>query len=150
MGHTYSSLLYHIVFSTKNRAPVIAPELSTRLFAYMGGIARQFGVPLAVNGTTDHVHLLVSLRPVTSVSEILRVVKTNSCRWVHEEYPDQRRFAWESGYGAFSVSGSNLAKVSDYIESQQERHRKISFQQEFASLLRKHGLAVYEDRTVNE
>jgi REP element-mobilizing transposase RayT len=144
MGHTYTSLIYHVVFSTKSRAPMITPDLSMRLFPYIFGIVRQFGVPIIVNGTADHVHLLVSLRPAISISELVRVVKTNSCRWVHEQYPERRRFGWESGYGAFSVSGSKAAHVRDYITSQQERHRRISFQEEFASLLRKHGIAAYE------
>ncbi len=144
MGHTYTKLVYHIVFSTKSRVAMITPDLSGRLFPYISGIVRQFGVPIIVNGTADHVHLLVSLRPAASLSELLRVVKTNSSRWVHEQYPERRQFGWESGYGAFSVSGSRLAQVRDYIASQQERHRKLSFQQEFAALLRKHGLSLYE------
>ncbi len=144
MGHTYTSLIYHVMFSTKNRVATITPDLSGRLLPYIFGIVRQFGVPIIVNGTADHVHLLVSLRPAISISELLRVVKTNSCRWVHEQYPERRRFGWEAGYCAFSVSGSRVAQVRNYIASQQERHRKVSFCQEFACLLRKHGIAAYE------
>lgn len=129
---------------------MITPDLSARLFPYMFGIVKQFGVPIIVNGTADHVHLLVSLGPTTSMSELLRVVKTNSSRWVHEQYPERRRFGWESGYGAFSVSGSRAAQVRDYIASQQERHRKVSFQQEFTSLLRKHGIIPYQGEAVDE
>jgi REP element-mobilizing transposase RayT len=150
MGHTYTSLIYHVVFSTKSRAPMITPDLSMRLFPYIFGIVRQFGVPIIVNGTADHVHLLVSLRPAISISELVRVVKTNSCRWVHEQYPERRRFGWESGYSAFSVSGSKAAHVREYIASQQERHRRISFREEFASLLRKHGLATHGGEGLEE
>jgi REP element-mobilizing transposase RayT len=150
MGHTYTSLIYHVVFSTKSRAPMITPDLSMRLFPYIFGIVRQFGVPIIVNGTADHVHLLVSLRPATSISELLRVVKTNSSRWVHEQYPERRRFGRESGYGAFSVSGSRVPTVREYIASQQERHRKVSFREEFASLLQKHGLTAREGEGLEE
>jgi hypothetical protein len=114
------------------------------------GIIRQFGIPTIVNGTADHVHLLVSMGPATSLSDLLRVLKPNSSRWVHEQYPEPRRFGWESGYGTFSVSGSRVAQVREYIALQEERHRKVSFEQEFSALLRKHGLVPHESDALGE
>ena len=107
MPHSFASLLVHVIFSTKNRIPALSPELASRLFSYMGGIVRKRkGVPLIINGPLDHVHLLVSLPATESLAELLRVLKTNSSRWVHEQFPAQQRFGWQAGYAAFTVSGS--------------------------------------------
>jgi putative transposase len=116
MPHSFASLLVHVIFSTKNRLPVLSPELAGRLFAYMGGIIRERRcVPLIINGPADHVHLLVSLPATESIAELLRVVKTNSSRWVHEQFPAHKRFAWQAGYAAFTVSGSRAADVRAYV-----------------------------------
>lgn len=96
--------------------------------------------PLIINGPADHVHLLLSVAATVSIAVVLRVLKTNSSRWVHEQFPERRRFGWQSGYSAFTVSGSRREDVRKYIASQQEHHRKISFQEEFVTLLKKHGL----------
>lgn len=145
MPHTYTNLLTHIIFSMKERAPVIGSELRPRLHAYVGGIVRELGgTLLTINGVADHIHLLVGLPPVLSISETLRVLKTNSSRWVHEEM-SQRAFGWQSGYGAFSVSQSNRTAVSQYIAQQDEHHRKISFQEEYVAFLQKHGID-YDER----
>jgi putative transposase len=129
------------VFSTKDRAPDLSPELSARLFPYMGGIAKQLKTaPVIINGPADHVHALLSIPPAASIADVLRVLKTNSSRWVHEQFPERKRFAWQSGYGAFTVSSSRAEEVRAYIASQCEHHRRVSFQDEFLSLLKKHGL----------
>lgn len=142
MPHTFTSLLFHVVFSTKDRRPQISPELSARLFPYMGGIIRERnGIPCIINGPADHVHLLISIPATESIAELLRVLKTNSSRWVHEQFPSHHQFAWQAGYGAFTVSESQRDAVRAYIAAQQEHHRKISFQEEFASFLKRHGLA---------
>jgi REP element-mobilizing transposase RayT len=142
MPHSFASLLVHVIFSTKNRLPDLSPKLAGRLFRYMGGIVRERkSVPLIINGPADHVHLLVSLPAAESIAELLRVVKTNSSRWVHEQFPAHKRFAWQAGYAAFTVSGSRAADVRAYIAEQQEHHRRVSFQEEFLTFLRKHGLA---------
>jgi REP element-mobilizing transposase RayT len=141
MPHSFASLLIHAVFSTKSRQPALSPDLSNRLFPYIGGIIRELrGTPLAVNGPVDHVHLLFSIPANVSVSETLRVVKANSSRWVHDQFPLQSGFAWQSGYGAFTVSKSNLEDVRNYISAQQEHHRSVSFQAEFLALLNRHGI----------
>ena len=107
MAHTFASLLVHVVFSTKDRTPDLSAELSGRLFPYMGGIVRELrGAALIVNGPTDHVHLLLSMPAAISVADLLRVLKTNSCRWVHEQFPARKRFGWQAGYGARREPGS--------------------------------------------
>jgi REP element-mobilizing transposase RayT len=144
MAHTLTHLLTHVVFGTKERAPLIIPNLRPHLHAYMGGIIREMnGTALAVGGTSDHVHLLIVLPPVLSVSEAMRVVKTNSSRWVKETY--RITFGWQSGYGAFSVSQSNAADVSSYIARQEGHHRKVTFQEEFVVFLKRHGVE-YDER----
>lgn len=150
MAHTFTNLLTHIIFSSKNRAPCISPELKPQLYAYMGGIIREMkGKALMIDGTSDHVHLLISLPPVVSVAEALRVMKTNSSRWVHETWPSHHDFAWQIGYGAFSVSKSNASSVSKYIASQEKHHQRMSFQEELTALLKKHGIE-YDERYIWE
>ncbi len=141
MAHTFTTLHTHVIFSTKDRSPFLDDEIRSRVFAYMGGIGREMRATAAiVNGVSDHVHMLIQLPADVSLAECLRVVKTNSSRWVHETWPDRKKFAWQTGYAASSVSPSNVAVVTRYIEHQQEHHRKISFQDEFISFLRKNGI----------
>lgn len=134
MAHTYTNLLTHIIFSTKDRAPLIDADLRPKLFSYMGGIIREMrGTALIINGAKDHIHLLVGLPPIISMSEAMRVLKTNSSKWVHEMSSMRQTFGWQSGYGAFSVSQSNALAISEYILHQEEHHRRVSFQEEFVS-----------------
>jgi len=141
MAHTFTNLLTHVIFSTKDRLPSIDTEVKPHLLRYLGGIVRELdGRLLIVNGTPDHVHLLIALPPAVCVSDAMRVVKTNSSRWVHDKWADRSRFAWQVGYGAFSVSQSNLTAVRQYIADQEEHHRKISFQEEFLAYLKKHEI----------
>src|SRR6476661_7775809 len=115
MSRTFTNLLTHLIFSTKERQPLIIPEIKPELFAYLGGLTRELnGKAYGINGTTDHVHLLVSLPPVVSISECLRFIKANSSGWVHDKWP-RNPFNWQLGYGAFSVSRSNAAQVLTYI-----------------------------------
>ena len=105
MPHTFASLLVHVVFSTKNRACDLSPQLAAYLFPYMAGIVRERkGVALIINGPADHVHLLVSIPATESIAEPLRILKTNSSRWIHEQFPEHKGFVWQAGYGAFTVS----------------------------------------------
>ena len=148
MPHTFARLLYHVAFSTKGRAPMIDAELKPRLHAYMGGIIGELeGKALIVGGTADHVHLLASLPAKIAVADAMRVVKTNSSRWVHEEWSKRVEFAWQTGYGAFSVSQSAMEAVKRYIANQEEHHRRMTFQEEFLELLRRHGIE-YDERYV--
>ena len=144
MPHTASNLLVHFVFSTKGRLPVITSEVQGDLHAYLGGIAREIGgKALIVNGTFDHVHILVRIPTTRSSAEVVRLLKANSSKWVHQKWP-QHTFAWQSGYGAFSVSESAVENVSSYIAHQQEHHKRFSFQDEFRAFLRKNNLVVDE------
>ncbi len=145
MARSCTNMLAHIIFSTKERAPLIRPDLAPRLFAYLGGIVRELrGVALAINGTPDHVHVLARLPSTLSVADFLRVLKTNSARWVHENWPIHKSFGWQLGYGAFRVSESNVPAVSAYVAGQEEHHRKVSFQEEFLAHLKKNHIEVNE------
>jgi REP element-mobilizing transposase RayT len=107
----------------------------------MGGILRQLNaVPIAIGGTSNHVHLMTRLPADLSLADCLRVVKTNSSRWIKERWPERRLFSWQGGYGAFTVSESNRGAVIRYIQDQEQHHRRISFQEEFLALLKKHGV----------
>jgi REP element-mobilizing transposase RayT len=141
MAHTFTSILVHAVFSTSGRAPLLTDAMRPEMHAYLGGILRQLeAVPIVVGGTADHVHLLTCLPADLAVADCLRVVKTNSSRWVKERWPQRRSFAWQGGYGAFSVSESRRRDVVRYIQDQEQHHRRISFQEEFLKLLRSHGV----------
>ncbi len=148
MSHTYHSLSFHIVFSTKGRLPIIDGAVSDRLYAYMASIINNgYGFTRKVNGTTDHVHILADIKPVCSPADLLREIKTNSSRWTHETFSTQANFAWQTGYGIFSVSYSLISKVIKYIEDQEIHHRKMTFQEEYLKLLQRHG-AQYDTRYI--
>ena len=150
MAHTFTNLLTHIIFSTKDRAPFIDAELKPELHAYLGGMFREIkGKAYSINGTADHVHLLVSLPPTISLSDAMKMVKANSSRWFSDKWTARKSFGWQIGYGAFSVSKSNVPAVIKYIESQEEHHRKISFKEEFIGFLQKHGIE-YDERYIWE
>ena len=141
MSHTYSNLVSHVVFSTKDRKPLIDAEMKPRLLGYINGIVDESGGKvLSLNAMPDHLHMLWESPPTLALSDSMRVLKTNSSRWVHETWGSQKPFGWQTGYGAFSVSRSNVSAVATYIESQESHHRKRTFQEEFLELLVKHGI----------
>ena len=145
MAHTYTNLLFHIVFSTKARVPLLDADLKPRLFAYMGGIIRELGgTALLINGPSDHVHILALLPAKLAISEVVRKVKANSSGWVHREFPDQWSFAWQTGFAAFTVSHSQKQSALDYIANQEEHHRTVSFKDELLAFLKKHEIAYDE------
>ena len=147
MSHTYSNLLVHVIFSTHERHPFIASEIQPDLFAYIGGIVRGLrGKALAVGGTTDHLHVLMRLPQDASVADVVRTVKANSSRWIHEKWPKQT-FSWQTGYAAFSVSESSVSDVTRYILEQPKHHQRRSFQEEFLTFLKKNGIS-YDSRYV--
>ncbi len=138
---SYTNLLIHIVFATKDRRPLIRPEARESIHAYIRGILKNLkAFPVAVNGVDDHVHLLVDISATTSIADLLRTIKTNSSKWIHENYANMKGFAWQTKYGGFSVSRSNKDSVRRYIENQEEHHRKKTFEEEFRELLEKHGV----------
>jgi REP element-mobilizing transposase RayT len=141
MAGTFTNLLFHIVFSTKARAPIISDDLGDELYRYLGGIIRSIeGTPLEVGGMPDHVHLLVKVKPTISLAELMRVVKTNSSKWINETHPQRSTFHWQDGYSAFSVSESQLERARAYIRNQREHHRQVPFTKELIALLQRHGV----------
>lgn len=138
MSHTYAQNLVHIVFSTKDRRKAIPAEFQSRLWAYAAGICHNLGIFVhAVGGMEDHIHFLIQLPPSLAVAKAVLTIKSNSSRWAHEE---GHKFAWQQGYGAFSVSRSIVPSVVRYIQNQEAHHRKMSFEAEFLALLKKHGV----------
>jgi putative transposase len=141
MSNTFTNLIYHIVYSTKYRRATISSELQSDLYAYIGGILlNRDGIPLEIGGTADHIHILAKLSPKYAIMNVLRDLKADSSKWINERQKSQQRFEWQAGYGAFSVSSSQVDKVRSYIRDQEEHHRKQSFKDEFLSFLRKHQI----------
>ena len=138
MSRTHTNLLTHIVFSTQGRIPLLTKNTRPELFAYMGALIKETkGKPIIINGVEDHVHLLLALPPDISVSQAMRFVKANSSRWMKERF--RKPFAWQKGFGAFSVSRSNVESVSKYIRDQEAHHKKFDFKTEYLTLLEKNG-----------
>lgn len=142
---SYVSSYFHCVFSTRERRPLISPALQQKLWPFLGGIARQNKMTtLVVGGVEDHVHILLSLPATMPIAKAMQLIKGGSSKWIHETFPDQRLFAWQEKYGAFSVSVSNLNGVIRYIRNQREHHRTRNFQEEFVRLLKKHRIEYNE------
>ena len=143
--HSFTSCLLHCVWSTKNREPSLTLDVRKRLWPYLGGIAKQNRMKaLAIGGASDHVHVLVSLPATLSVAKAMQLLKGNSSKWIRETFPKMRSFAWQEGYGAFSVGVSGVDATVAYIRNQIEHHRARSFREEYAMMLKKHGFA-YEE-----
>jgi REP element-mobilizing transposase RayT len=143
MASTLTKVLVHIFFSTKHREPLIGPDVEADLHAYIGGICRNMDSPLlAINGTADHVHMMVSMSKNVALSDLLLNVKRDSSKWMHERASE---FAWQSGYFAFSIGESGAAVLRQYIADQKEHHASVSFVDEVRSLLRKYGVAWDEE-----
>ena len=145
MSHSHICCLVHVVFATAERRQTIRGDLQEQLYGYLGGIARENGIPaLAIGGAADHVHLLLSLPRTISVAKAVQLLKTGSSKWIHENHPGLRSFAWQEGYGAFSIGVSQRSNTVRYIETQSERHKRVSFAEEMKKFLAAHGI---EDKT---
>jgi REP element-mobilizing transposase RayT len=145
MSHTFARIHIHIIFSTKERRPMIPKQMQPQLWAYMAGVCRNKGIKaIAINGISNHVHALIHLPPSNALAEAVNFIKSNSSRWMKDH---GRRFAWQDGYGGFSVSESNTAQVIRYIRDQEKHHRKLSFEQEYVAFLKKHGFQ-YDPRYI--
>lgn len=145
MPSTHLSLHFHIVFSTKGRHPFIDAAWRARLHEYLGGLVRAAdGIPEAIGGTADHVHLLVGLKATHTLSAFVQDIKQTSSRWIHETI-GVKNSPWQQGYGAFTVSESNREAAKEYIAKQEEHHRTKSFQEEYLAFLQKHGVQ-YDER----
>jgi putative transposase len=138
MAHSYVQNHIHLVFSTKERAKLIPRELQPRLWAYIAGICKnQEMLPFAVGGMSDHIHVLFRLPPKITLVRAVTLIKSNSSKWVSDH---GLKFAWQEGYGAFSVSSPNISKIIQYIDNQETRHRKFTFEREFITMLKKQGI----------
>jgi putative transposase len=139
MGHTYSNLLIHVIFSTKDRRPIILDDFSHRLHEYLCGLAREeFGRAIKVGGTADHIHGLISIRTDIPVAHAMSRWKSLSTGWIHKSFAGSADFAWQAGYGAFSVSESQAPAVIAYIKGQAEHHARRTFKEEFVEFLQRH------------
>ncbi len=148
MANTYCSVNIHYVFSTKNRAPLLVSPMKERVWAYMGGIARENKMTaLCVGGVTDHVHMLVSIPTTLSIAKGIQLIKGGTSAWIHATFPGMGHFAWQEGYGAFSVSVSHINDTKAYIENQEQHHRGKSFQEEYLAFLKRHEIA-YEEKYI--
>jgi len=138
--HSFTSCLMHCIWTTKNREPCLTLALRGRLWPYLGGIAKQNQMKaLAIGGAADHVHILLSLPATLSIAKAIQLLKGNSSKWIHETFPKMCSFAWQNGYGAFSVAISGVEAGVAYIRKQAEHHRTRSFREEFVTMLRRHG-----------
>jgi putative transposase len=141
MSHAYSRLHYHIILSTKERQRLMSRDVKDRLYGYLIGIVNNLdGVVEAIGGVEDHIHLLAYCPPKLALAEFIGKLKANSSGWVHETWPERKAFGWQRGYGAFTVSESNVPAVKEYIENQEEHHRRMTFQEELRILFDKHGI----------
>jgi len=141
MAQTYTKLLYHIVFSTKERRNLITPTLQPDLHGYMGGIIRRTkGTALLIGGVSDHVHIYTSVSPTVALSDFMRELKAGSSKWINERSKFAVPFEWQRGYAAFTVAYSGRAQLERYILNQEEHHKGLSFIDELKALLEAHGV----------
>ncbi len=146
MPQSLARVILHVVFSTKNRVPFLRDtDIRSRLHAYMAGVLQNMECePILVNGVEDHVHVLCNLSRTISIAGLLEELRKSPSKWIKEQGSQYRDFFWQSGYGTFSVSQSNVEQVREYVARQEEHHRKLSFQEEFRALCRKHGIEIDE------
>ena len=147
MANSYTSLFVHVIFSTRNREPVLTSAVRDRLWPYMGGIARENKMKaVSIGGTADHAHLLILTPPTIAVAKAVQLVKGGSSKWLHENF-SLRNFAWQEGYGAFSIGASQVDEVAAYIARQEEHHRVKSFKKEYLAYLKEYDVE-YDERYV--
>jgi len=138
---SYIRVYIHYTFSTKNREPYIVPELENRLWAYMGGITKRNNLKvMAINGTEDHAHVLLSLPATITIANAIKLVKGASSNWVSSTFPQFQDFEWQKGYGAFSISHYDLQKTINYIKTQKKHHQSQDYKSEFLGLLIEHDI----------
>ena len=139
--HSFVSCLMHVVFSTKDRRPFLAPQIQDRLWPYIGGIAQKNKMKaIKAGGVADHVHLLLSVPSTLAIAKAVQLVKGNSSKWIHEEFPKLAAFEWQEGYGAFSIGISGVDDTVNYIENQAAHHKTKTFKEELETILKKHQM----------
>ncbi len=146
MPQSFSRVVIHLVFSVKHREPQLRnPEIRKKLHEYMAGILQALECdPILLNGVEDHIHVLCNLSRNLTIAKLVEELKKSSSKWIKTQGPGYGGFYWQAGYGVFSVSQSNVEAVREYVAAQEEHHRKVSFQDEFRSLCRKHGISLDE------
>lgn len=148
MTHSYRLHYFHLIWSTKKRLPQITPDVQSRLYPYFGAIIRNHsGKLLGIGEMPDHVHLLIELSLLDKFSHFIRDLKASSSQWIHKNYPNLQEFAWQEGYGSFSVSYSALQEVQKYIQNQEKHHAIMSFEEEYLKFLKLHQVK-YDNRFV--
>jgi putative transposase len=148
MTHSYRLHYFHLIWSTKQRLSYIIPDVQSHLYPYLGAITRNHsGKLLEIGGMSDHVHLLIELSLLDKFSHFIRDLKASSSQMIHKKFPNLNDFAWQEGYGSFSVSYSALPSVQKYIQDQEQHHATMSFEEEYLKLLKLHGVK-YDERFV--
>lgn len=148
MPQSLSSILIHLIFSTKNRESFLTPEIDSELYPYMASVFKAMKSPaLIINGTTDHLHTLLTLSRVVTIADLVEEVKTETSKWIKTKGREFRNFYWQSGYGAFSIAQSQVPSVKRYVERQKEHHRYITFQDEYRKFLKAYDIE-YDERYV--
>jgi REP element-mobilizing transposase RayT len=141
MAQSFCKLVYHIVFATRGREAALPPEVRTRVHAYLATLIRnEGGVPHAIDGSGDHIHILAQLRQDISISDFVRSAKAHSSKWIRRSIPNWTGFRWQAGYGAFTVGRSEMTQIRECVENQEEHHRSKTFREEFVEILRRQGL----------
>ncbi|MDB6081596.1 MAG: transposase [Chlamydiia bacterium] len=142
MASSHRVHFFHLIWSTKGRADFILPKMQEPLYTYMGGVIRKTGgTLLEIGGIINHVHLLVELSNLEHFISLIRNTKTSSTAWLKQQYPECKNFAWQDGYGSFSVSYSQLEATRAYIQNQEKHHHNQSFEEEYAKVLKLHQVA---------
>jgi len=145
MGNSYISCYVHYVFSTKNQEKWLKSDIREKIFSYIGGICRENSFKLIkAGGVDDHLHLLVSLPSTITIAKAIQYLKGGSSRWIHETFGDMKNFAWQEGYGAFTIGVSQIDRTIKYITNQEDHHRKKTFREEFIDILNYHGIEFEE------
>lgn len=148
MSQSLSSVLIHLVFSTKNREPLITPAIEPQLHPYMASVFRGLKSPaLTIDGITDHLHILFALARVISIADLVQEVKTETSKWIKKKGSEFANFHWQSGYGAFSIGQSQVTSVKRYISNQKRHHQRVTFQEEYRKFLKRYQIE-YDERYV--
>ena len=141
MTHSYRQHYFHLIWSTKDRSPYINSEVQMRLYSYLGAIIKNHsGKLLEVGGMPDHIHLLIELSLLDKFSHFVRDMKASSSQWIHKNFPTMEKFAWQEGYGSFSVSYSSLEEVRKYIQNQELHHKAMTYEEEYLKILKLHQI----------
>ncbi|MFC1853247.1 IS200/IS605 family transposase [candidate division CSSED10-310 bacterium] len=148
MADTFVCCYLHIIFSTKYREPYLSSSIQNRVWAYLGGIAKEHEImPICIGGTADHTHLLLSLPSTITISKVVQLIKGGSSKWISDTFNELKQFAWQSGYGAFSIGLSMKERTMRYIEQQEKHHRQKTFQEEYLEFLKRYHIE-FDERYV--